>query len=149
MTGLDVIDLEVGGGSWLQAAPWVVAILGFAVLLSSAASAALKVALLGSLGLACAACARRRPHQDAVTHLRLAADGSAVLYTATGALTATLCDSGWCSRWCCVAPFVDTLGGRHVRCLVCRSRNPADSYRRLLVHLRLTGAGEDPSGLPT
>jgi len=148
MTGLDVIDLEVGGGRRLQAAPWALATLGFAVLLSAAATAALKIILLGSLVVACAACARRRPRQDAVTHLRLAADGSAVLYTATGALTAMLRDSGWCTRWCCVVPFVDTLGGRHVRCLLCRSRNTTDSYRRLLVHMRLAGADPRPRGMP-
>lgn len=149
MTGLDFIDLEVGASSGLHGATWVLTALGFTTLLWSAAPAVLKVLLLGALGFACAACVLRRPRRDTVTHLRLSADGSAILYTATGALAATLSDNGWCSRWCCIAPFVDTLGRRRFRCLVCRSRNPADSYRRLLVHLRLAGAGQEPRGLLT
>ena len=149
MTGFDVIDLEVGGGSWLKAFQWALAGLGFTVLLTSAATAAWKAVLLGSLGLACAALVRTRPHNNRVTRLRLFANGNAILYTATGSFTATLTGSGWCSRWCCVLPFHDTPGGRPAHFLLCRSRNTADSYRRLLVHLRLAGPGQDMPGVST
>jgi hypothetical protein len=148
MNSLDVIDLEVGAGSWLQAAPWALATMGFAALLMSAAEPAGKAIMLGSLCLACIVCFRGWLGKSSITHLRLRADGSAVLYTATGALSAALADGGWCSRCCCVVPFVETLSGRRFRCLLCHSRNSADGYRRLLVHLRLAGAGDGARGVP-
>jgi len=148
MSGLDAIELEVGAGPWLRAAPWVLTALGFATLLSSDAATALKVVLLGGLGLLCGAFVLKRPRENGIARVKLLADGSALLYTAKGTLTATLSDSGWCSRWCCVVPFVDAQGGRRFRCLLCQSRNHPDSYRRLLVHLRLAGAGKELPGLP-
>jgi len=137
MTAPDVIDLEVGSGRWLQASPWPVGLLGALVMLNSAFAVGWKMVLLCSLGLACTACFRAGRREKALTVLRLHADGRAVLSTGSGSVPGALADGGWSSRWCCVVAFVDTLGGQRSRCLLCRSRNSADAYRRLLVRLRM------------
>jgi len=142
VTVADSVDLEVGSSRWLQVSPWLLGALGSFMLLTSAAVVAWKVVLLGALGLACVACVRGPRGLHTVTRLRLHADRSATLFTANGMLPAMLAGDAWCSRWCCVVPVVDTLGGRCFRCLMCRSCNSADAYRRLLVRLRLNGATE-------
>jgi hypothetical protein len=142
VTLADSIDLEVGSSRWLQASPWLLGALGSFMLLTSAAVLAWKVVLLGALGLACVACVRAPRRLHLVTRLRLHADRSAILFTPNGMLPAMQAGDAWCSRWCCVVRLVDTPGGRCFRCLLCRSCNSADAYRRLLVHLRLNGAME-------
>lgn len=137
MTAPDVIDLQAGSSRWLQALPWLVGALGASVMLTSAVGIGWKMFLLCGLGPACAACVRAGRRQRAFTGLRLHADGRAVLFTGTGAVPGALAEGGWCSRWFCVVTFVDTLGGRRFRCLLCRSRNSADGYRRLLLRLRM------------
>lgn len=146
MTAPDVIDLEVGSSPWLQASPWMVGTLGLAAMLTSAAAVAWKLLLLCGLGVTCAACVRGGRRKNAVTGLRLHADGGAILFTETGTMAGTLADSGWCSRWCCVVAFVDAISGRSHRCLLCRSRNSADAYRRLLVRLRMGGVTDTAHG---
>jgi hypothetical protein len=137
MTAPDVIDLQVGSSRWLRASPWLVGTLGASVTLLSTVAIGLKMLLLCSLGLACAACIRAARREQAFTGLRLHTDGRAVLFAEAGAVPGTLALGGWCSRWFCVVTFVDTLGGRRFRCLLCRSRNSSDVYRRLLVRLRM------------
>jgi hypothetical protein len=147
MIAPDVIDLQPGSSQWLQASPWLVGALGASVMLTSASGAGWKVLLLCGLGLACAACIRAGRRRRVFTGLRLHADGRAVLFTGTGAVPGALADGGWCSRWFCVVTFVDTLGGRRFRCLLCRSRNSADAYRRLLVRLRIGSFGDALRGV--
>ena len=45
----------------------------------------------------------------------------------------------WVSRWFCLFRLADPVTGRSHPCLVCASRNTPDSYRRLLVLLRMRG----------
>jgi len=147
MTSSEGVDLEVGSGRWLRVWPWLVSSLALVIMASSAAAAAWKVVLVGAFSLACMACVRGRRRADAVTRLRLWADGSASLMTAIGTRPAILSEGGWCSRWCCVVPLTDTLAGLGFRCLVCRSRNTADAYRQLLVLLRLNGTAKEGRGM--
>jgi len=142
----DVIDLEVGSSRWLQASPWLVGTLGMAVILASAAAVGWKLLLLFGFGVSCATCVCPGRGELAFTGLRLRADGSALLLTENGPIPGALADSGWCSRWFCVVTFVDTLGGRRFRCLLCRSRNSADAYRRLLVRLRMNSLADAARG---
>jgi hypothetical protein len=146
MTAPDVIDLEVGSSRWLCTSPWLVGTLGASVILTSAVAVGGKLLLLCGLGLACAACVRAGCPEKSFTGLRLHADGRAVLFTETGAVPGALAEGGWCSRWCCVVTFVDTFGRRRIRCLLCRSLNSADAYRRLLVRLRMGSFAEPAHG---
>lgn len=79
----------------------------------------------------------RRPEANGV--LRLHENGSATFDTKAGRLHAEQSSGGWISHWLCVVPLVEVGSGQVVRCVVCRSLNQPDSYRRLLVWLRLGG----------
>jgi len=147
MTGPEGIDLEVGSGRWLPVWPALFGILGLVIVVTSAAAPGWKVVWLGAFSLACTVCIGGGRRADTVTRLRLRVDGSATLMTAIGARPAMLAEGGWCSRWCCVVPLTDTLAGPGYRCLVCRSRNSADAYRQLLLHLRLNGNATDRHGM--
>ena len=65
---------------------------------------------------------------------------------ALGAVPARLCGEGWISRWCCVMMLEELLSGRRFPCLIFRSRNSPDDYRRLLVSLRMGQANTRTAG---
>ena len=105
----------------------------------------MKLLLLGSLAAVHLATARRLRRSAARAPLvRLFEDGRASILTRSGAVPALLQGHVWSSRW--FSAFrLNRLDGRgHLDCVICRSANPSDAYRRLRVMLRFRG-GLDPA----
>jgi len=145
VTRPDGIELRQGCGRWMRASHATTSLLAATVILASAAPAMLAVGLLAALLMLHVTTARRlRRAAAAVPGIRLFDDGTAALLTPAGAVPALLGGCAWASRWISVVPIQPLDGRRRVFCIVCRSGNPADAYRRLLVMLRMRD-GQDPT----
>ena len=137
------IELRVGVGMDLKLAQIALGVAGCVALIGSgaelvwtaAALIALAVVQVGTLWWA------QRPEANGI--LRLHQNGSATFDTTAGRLQAEQSGRGWISHRVCVVPVVEVGSGQVVRCVVCRSQNQPDTYRRLLVWLRL---GSVPTG---
>ena len=114
-----------------------VSLLGLLAILGSHARPGWTIAALTALGVVHATTARRMGRAVTHGHLILWGDGSALLAVGGARTDVLLRSEAWASRWFCVLPFQQRDGGRRVHCLVCRSLNAPDSYRRLLVRLRM------------
>ena len=137
MTRPDTIVLRVGSSRWLRVCHGLVGSLALAVTLSSGAGLMWMLLSLGALAAVHAGVMGTLRGPAAAAGLILHADGSGVLHRDDGLLDVQRCPSGWVSRWCCIVTVRELLSERRVQCLVCRSRNTPDAYRRLLVTLRL------------
>ena len=146
MTRPDGIELRQGCGRWMRATHATISLLAAILILTSAAPAAPAAALLAVLFTLHVATARRmRRAAVSVPRVRLFDDGTAALLTWRGGVPALLGGRAWVSRWFSVVPIQPLDGGRRLFCIVCRSANPADAYRHLLVLLRMRDAQEPTS----
>ncbi|RPH98282.1 MAG: hypothetical protein EHM68_05090 [Lysobacterales bacterium] len=140
-SGTTILDLRAGCARWLRFSHAAVSLLGLAGILGSDARPAWTAAAVVALVLVHCATARRMSDARSSGRLRLFADGTAVLLTSGGAVAALQRSGGWLSRWFCIVPLQRLTDGRRVDAIVCRSRNSADAYRRLLVWLRMRENG--------
>jgi hypothetical protein len=139
--GTTVLDLHAGCARWLRFSHAGVSLLGLAGILASGARPAWTAAAVVALVLVHCGTARRMSDARSSGRLRLFADGTAVLLTRNGAVAAVQRGGGWLSRWFCVVPLRRLSDGRRIDAVVCRSRNSADAYRRLLVWFRMRETG--------
>jgi hypothetical protein len=145
VTRPDGIELRQGCGRWERAAQAAISLLAAMTVLTAAAPATLVAGLLAALFTLHVGTTRRMHRAAAsVPRIRLFDDGTAALLTRTGAVPALLGGCAWASRWFSVVPIQPLDGRRRLFCIVCRSTNPADAYRRLLVLLRMRD-GQDPT----
>ena len=135
--GTTVLDLHAGCARWVRRSHVGVSLLGLAGILGSGAHPAWTAVAVVALALVHCGTARRMSDARSSGRLRLFADGTAVLLTRDGTVAALQNGGGWLSRWFCVVPLQRLSDGRRVDAIVCRSRNAADAYRRLLVWLRM------------
>jgi len=136
----EAIELHVGAAPWLRISQSAVSLLGlFSIVSSRTAPLSMLLGLAALLAVHRAALHTMRQN-GAAARLTLHANGSAILHSVNGLIQAHRCDESWASRWLCVVTLKELVNGRKVRCLVCRSQNRADDYRRLLVRLRFDGA---------
>jgi hypothetical protein len=137
VTGEARIGLHVGQGRWMSAWQLVISALSIVGAVMARVDVGWITLFLGGLLAANTACYIRFHSRSRVSVLQLQNDGHAIVYTATRCVHAWQLEGGWASRWCCVVPLRVIGTGRRLHCLVCRSRNAPDAYRRLLVCLRL------------
>jgi len=137
MSAPDCIDVRAGPAPWLAVAHLVVPALGVIAVLFSNIARQWAVALCGLIVLVGAAGFRRLARQSPTGRLRLYLDGTATLLGACGEVRAIQDPGAWVTRWICVLPLVPLDSDRLLRCVVCRSLNRPDSYRRLMAWLRL------------
>jgi hypothetical protein len=116
-----------------------VSLLGLLAILASHARPGWTVAAVIALGVAHAVTARRMGRGATRGNLMLQGDGGAMLATAGERSQVRQHGGAWASRWFCVLPLEQLHGGQRVHCVVCRSLNDPDAYRRLLVRLRMGG----------
>lgn len=133
----EVIALRTGAGRWLRFACAVVSMLGFVSILLSRANLLWTAAALGVLCLISADTFRRLRRHGEGQVLTLHGNGSATMLTEAGTIPLLRRGNDWGSRWCCMLRLQHVLSGRRFDCLVCRSLNSPDAYRRLLVSLRM------------
>jgi hypothetical protein len=136
----DTIELHAGSSKGFRAGYQAVGVLALVAILSSSAEpmwVMMALCALGTVHLASNRMLRRSSEQK---RLVLRADGRAIVYSMDGIVLARRCVGGWVSRWCSVVTLEELLSGRRLRCLICRSRNSRDDYRRLLVNLRMETA---------
>lgn len=133
------IELRIGAGTDLKVGQVALVVAaGFALIRSGAHPVWISAALITLIGVHLGTLWWAWRHA-ANGILRLHENGSATFDTAAGRLHAEQSSGGWTSHWVCVVPVVEVGSGQVVRCVVCRSLNQPDSYRRLLVWLRLGG----------
>jgi hypothetical protein len=133
----EIISLRTGAGRWLRSACALVSMLGAVSILLAQANPLWTGAALAVLCLISVAAFRRIRRNGAGQVLTLHGDDSATLLTARGAVPMLRRGGDWASRWCCVLRLQQVLSGHRCDCLVCRSLNSPDAYRRLLVSLRM------------
>jgi hypothetical protein len=136
----DAIVLRVGSGRWLRVCHGLVGLVALALILSSGSGLVWMLLSLGVLAAVHGGVVGTMRGPAATAELILHADGSAVLRRDGVWVGVQRCSAGWVSRWCCVVTVHELLSERRVHCLVCRSLNTSDAYRRLLVTLRLARA---------
>jgi hypothetical protein len=136
----DTIQLHAGSSPGLRACQQAVSALAVTALLWSRTEPMWIMIALCAFGVAHGAMRRISRRSPEIVRLVLRADGNAIVHSANGAVPARLCAGGWVSRWCSLVSLEELLSGRRVQCLVCRSRNGPDDYRRLLVYLRMDAA---------
>jgi hypothetical protein len=143
MNRTDGVEARQGQGLWMRGAHLGASLLAAVAIFIAPTGLWIKLLLLGGLPVVYLATARRmRRSAQYAPRIRLFEDGSASILTRSGAVPALLQGGVWSSRW--FSAFrLERLDGRGpVDCIVCRSANPADAYRRLQVILRL-GSGPD------
>lgn len=140
------IVLRAGCARWLRRAHDAVGLAAALAILTAGAAMAWTVAALVALLAVHAGISWRMNHERYRGRLHLAVDGSAVFFSARGVRGARLRAGAWVSRCLCVLPLTDLESGRRFHCTLCRSLNAAESYRRLLVQLRMHGAMEPGRG---
>lgn len=145
--GVPAIELYVGYARWLRWGHAGVSLLGLAGILGSGARPAWMAAAVAALALVHLAYARRMSGPGSHGRLRLFADGTVVFGDSGKAVSARQRRGGWMSRWVCAIPLERLTDGRRRTVIVCRSLNPPDDYRRLLVRLRLQDPPAPFSGL--
>ena len=139
----DSIELYAGSSQGLLACQQAASVLALVAILSAPAEPLWMITTLLALGAVHCTCNRiTRDH----ARLTLHANGQAVMHLVDGAVPARLCGEGWISRWCCVMMLEELLSGRRFPCLIFRSRNSPDDYRRLLVSLRMGQANTRTAG---
>lgn len=136
----DAIELRAGSSPGYRAGYQAVSGFALFAILSSPADPMWVMPALCALGAARLASDRMMGRSNAHRRLVLRADGNATLYSANGIVLARRSVGSWVSRWCSVVTLEELLSGRRLRCLICRSRNSRDDYRRLLVNLRMDAA---------
>ena len=137
MTPADALVLTVGSSRGLRVCHGLVGLVALALILSSGTGLMWMLVSLGALAAVHGGVVGTMRGPAATTELILHADGSAVLGRDGVLVDVQRCPAGWVSRWCCIVTVRELLSERRVQCLVCRSRNTPDAYRRLLVTLRL------------
>jgi hypothetical protein len=136
------IELKTGPSRGLRLAELLLGVLALCALLTSPADP--QWVALASLVLVVTffALGRFPRKADGAGSLVLFTDGSAAIRTGRGIVHGRRCHGSWSSRLCSVLVLQVLPGERRMRFLVCRARNGADDYRRLLVYLRVA----DPEG---
>jgi len=140
MTTTDLIELHLGTGRWVRVCQGLVSLLGLVAIVSSPVPLGWVGAALGALFLVHVLTARKMGKAAGSGRLVLRGDNSATLFAGGKSACARYRGRGWASRWLCVLPLETLESGRPLNCVVCRSQNSQDSYRRLLVRLRSDGA---------
>jgi hypothetical protein len=131
------MTLRIGPARWMTAWQLAISALSIGGVLMSRAGAGWIALFLGSLLAANMVGFIRMRCGGKVSRLHLHGDGHAIVCMGKNAEHAWQLEGGWASRWCCVVPLRVIGTGRRLHCLVCRSCNAPDAYRRLLVSLRL------------
>jgi hypothetical protein len=140
VTRCDTIELHAGSSLGLRACYQGVYVLALVALLWSRAELIWIMMALVALGVAHRASGRITRRTAGHIRLVLHENGNAIMHSVHGTVPARLCADGWVTRWCSVVSLEELLSGRRLRCLICRSRNSPDDYRRLLVTLRMDAA---------
>ena len=143
MGGPEPLVLRFGMRAWLRIAHILVASLGSLSILLSPANSAWKLCALLLLLICTAVVHVGSMHRSRSGMLRLYQDGSADVFAADGHNgRAVLRSNGWATRWVCVLALYQENNNRHHYCVIPAGDNPPDQYRRLLITLRMSSAGE-------
>ena len=134
--------LRTGCARWLQVGHAAASLAALLSLLSVGSKPLWTAVAAAALVLTHAHCARRLADARMRGRLHLAADGAALLFMASGVRALRQEPGGWHSRSLCVLPLADPESGRSRRFVLCRSLNRPETWRRLLVRLKLQGQGE-------
>jgi hypothetical protein len=137
MSRSEEIPLRIGSSRWLRVAHAVASLLGVAAILLSRCGPRLAAIALAALGLVHLVTALRMRQARAEGIVTLLGDDSATMLAPGGAVPLRRRGGDWASRWCCVLRLEEVVSGRRIACLVTRSLNSPDAYRRLLVRLRM------------
>ena len=144
MAAVDTVELQVGSARWMRVCHLLVSLLGLLAIATSPISMGWLVTAAGALCLAHVLTAWRMGKVAGPGRLVLQGDGNATLLGGEDSFHARYRGAGWASRWLCVLPLDTLEGGRPLHCIVCRSQNSRDAWRRLLIRLRADGApGQD------
>lgn len=143
----DHIELHIGSSGWMHGAQLAVTLLSIYAVFASQSGTLWVLLFLGLLGSFHAVCALGPRRASRIDRLWLDTDGSAILLSTASTQQARLCTGGWVSRWFSVVPLQEVVTGHRVRCLVCRSRNTPDAYRRLLVNVRMSNSANRKRGV--
>lgn len=134
----DLLEIRFGGCLWLKAAEALLAVLGLLAILVSPANWKWKIASIVLLVLLGFFLHARSIHGNRSGIIRLGADSTALLQTASGlTINAVQGPHGWSSRWVSVLTLVETDDGRKHHCVICASENRPDDYRLFLKQLRM------------
>jgi hypothetical protein len=145
MTRAESVELLQGPAFWMRLLHLAASLLAATAVLIAPASPSVKLLLLGGLPIVHMATSRRmRRSAEQAPRVRLFEDGKASILTRSGAVPALLQGSVWSSRWFSAFRLKRLDGRGSIDCIVCRSVNPADAYRRLRVMLRLRSV-QDPA----
>jgi hypothetical protein len=143
----DRLVLRAGPARWLRAGHGLIGLLGLLSVLGAGASPVWTVGAVAALVVVHGIGVRQMNSPRARGRLHLAEDGSALLFTARSVHEARQRRGGWCSGLLCILRLEDVDSGRRFHCVLCRSLNAPDAYRRLLQRMRLQ-ASADPARDP-
>jgi hypothetical protein len=142
----DCVQVRAGPAPWLVGMHLLLPALGILAMLSSNIDLHWVLAWCGLIPMVSAAGVLRLSRHSPIGRLRLFPDGTASLIGADGAVRAVQDHGSWVTRWLCVIPLVRPDSGQTLRCVVCRSLNRADNWRRLMAWLRLRSTGHGHPG---
>ena len=143
MMRTDGVELRQVPARWMRLSHLAASLLAATAVLISPAGLAAKLLMLGALPVVHFTTARRaRRAAEYAPRIRLFEDGGASILTRSGAIPASLRGGAWSSRWFSVIRLTRLDGQGRLDCIICRSANSDDAYRRLRVMLRL-GSGQD------
>lgn len=143
MMRTDGVELRQGPAPWMRLSHLAASLFAAIAILIAPAGLTAKLLLLGALPLVHLTTARRtRRAAECAPCIQLFEDGRASILTRSGAVPASLRGGVWSSRWFSVFRLKRLDGRGCLDCIICRSENPADAYRRLRVMLRLRGVHE-------
>jgi hypothetical protein len=138
MVQAEGVELQQGAAPWMRLAHLAASLLAATAVLAASASPSIKLLLIVSLSVVHLATARRMRRSAALApRVRLFEDGRASVLTRSGAVPALLQGSVWSSRWFSAFRLQRLDGQGPLDCVICRSANPSEAYRRLRVMLRL------------
>lgn len=143
MTRIDWLEIRFGRSAWMDAAEALLALAALAAILISPANGAWKLACASLLLAGYLVLRRLAAGKNRAGFLRLFEDGTARIVSDGRSRAALATPDGWASRWFSVVTLQEIPGGRHRRCLVCRSENHPDDYRNLLKFLRMRSTSAD------
>lgn len=138
------LEVQAGFGAWLKAAHVVITLCGMLATLISPASLTWKLATIALLVAVSLVLYVRSVRLQPTQLLRLHQDGTARLIRPPGqSIDAIRLENGWAGHFFSMVTLREAANGRKRHCLVCRPENRADSYRQLLVLLRMRPATKD------
>lgn len=142
------VELSFGPARWFCKAGGTLAVLGVLAILGSPAGGAWKLGFISLLSIVYLLSYAHTVSSNRTGTLIIYPDYRVEIHTTRGNDgLANLAGHGWLSRWFSVLTLVDEYSRARMHCLVFSSENSPDTYRRLLVAMRMRSAISSAQGL--